>query len=158
MAFHDLSMRSIGGEVVDFGTYKGKFCLAVNVASECGLTPQYRGLQELQNNFREKGFTVLGFPCNQFGEQEPGSDDEICEFATSRYDVDFPLFAKVEVNGSGACELYQLLKAIKPRRDGNPDIAWNFTKFLVDGGGNVIERFEPRVTAEMIAARLDALL
>lgn len=158
MAFHDVCMRSITGEAVDFSTFKGNYCLAVNVASDCGFTPQYRGLQELQTEFQERGFTVLGFPCNQFGEQEPGSDDEICEFATTQFNVDFPMFSKVEVNGPGTCELYAWLKSAKPRASGKQDIAWNFTKFLVDGEGTVVERFEPRTTPSEIAKTLESLL
>lgn len=158
MAFHDLSMTSIRGDGVNFSTYKGQHCLVVNVASECGMTRQYEGLQELQNDFASKGFTVLGFPCNQFGEQEPGTDAQICDFAETRYAVDFPMFSKVEVNGDAACELFRLLKSSKARPDGVEDIAWNFTKFLLDGDGNVIERFEPRVTPAQISERLEALL
>jgi len=100
------------------------------------------------------GATVLGFPCNQFGAQEPGTNEEILEFARSQYDANFEIFAKVEVNGDGACELYRLLKAAQPREDGNPDIAWNFTKFLVDGDGEVVARYEPQVSPEDIQADL----
>lgn len=113
------------------------------------MTPQYAGLRTLH----ESGtVTVLGFPCNQFGAQEPGSNEEILDFATSKYDANFPLFAKVEVNGDGACDLYKLLKSEQPRADGLQDIAWNFTKFLVDGDGKVLARYEPGVTPDEIAA------
>ena len=101
---------------------------------------------------------MLGFPCNQFGAQEPGSNEQILEFAQSTYDVQFPMFAKIEVNGSGACELYEMLKAAKAGPEGKPDIAWNFTKFLVDGDGNVVERFEPGVTPEEIGGQLGQYL
>ncbi len=104
------------------------------------------------------GLQVLGFPCNQFGAQEPGSDEEILEFARNKYNVNFPMFSKIEVNGDGACELYKLLKSKQANPDGNPDIGWNFTKFLVNGSGEVVARFEPMVTPEDIAAQLDDLL
>ncbi len=149
MAFHDVTMTTITGEPLSFEQYKGAACLVVNLASQCGLTPQYTGLRTLQES---GGVTVLGFPCNQFGAQEPGTNEEILDFATAKYDANFQLFAKVEVNGDGACELYQLLKAEQPRPDGEQDIAWNFTKFLVDGDGKVLARYEPGVTPEEIAA------
>ncbi len=132
--------------------------LVVNVASKCGLTPQYKQLQAVHDKFAKKGFTVLGFPCNQFGAQEPGSDEEILEFAKSKYNCNFQLFSKVDVNGDGACDLYNILKSEKANPDGNPDIGWNFTKFLVGKDGKVLARFEPMVTPEEIAAQLDGLL
>ena len=125
-AFHDLKMNSITGDPVSFDQYKGQVCLIVNLASQWGLTPQYAGLRALHNDNKDNGFTVLGFPCNQFGEQEPGTDEEILEFAQTNFDANFPMFAKIEVNGDGACELYQELKRQKPG-----DITWNFEKFLV---------------------------
>ena len=112
----------------------------------------------MQEQFEAKGFNVLAFPCNQFGAQEPGSNDEIAAFARDNYNVNFPMFAKIEVNGDGACELYQMLKAAAPDADGNADIAWNFTKFLVDGEGQVVERFAPQVTPEEISERLATLI
>ena len=112
------------------------------------MTPQYAGLRTLEENGAAK---VLGFPCNQFGRQEPGTNDEILEFARTRYDANFQMFAKVEVNGDGACELYEFLKSEQPRPDGKADIAWNFTKFLVDGEGRVVARYEPRATPGQIA-------
>lgn len=112
------------------------------------MTRQYAGLRTLEES---GAVTVLGFPCNQFGRQEPGTNEEILEFARSRYDANFQMFAKVEVNGDGACDLYRLLKSQQPRPDGEADVAWNFTKFLVDGGGDVIARYEPGVTPEAIA-------
>ena len=115
------------------------------------MTPQYAGLRTLEDDGAVK---VLGFPCNQFGRQEPGSNEEILEFARSRYDANFQLFAKVEVNGDGACELYEYLKSAQPRSDGSTDIAWNFTKFLVDGDGRVVARYEPRVRPAEIAEDL----
>ncbi|MYD43840.1 MAG: glutathione peroxidase [Gammaproteobacteria bacterium] len=158
MGFHQYKMKGIDGTDVAFDQYQGKHCLVVNVASECGMTPQYEGLQRLQSNNAEKGFTVLGFPCNQFGEQEPGTDAEICDFAQSRYNATFPMFSKVEVRGDNACALYQWLTSQKARPDGKPNVAWNFTKFLIDPDGNVVERFEPRVTPEEIGSRLRELL
>ena len=112
------------------------------------MTRQYAGLRTLEES---GAVTVLGFPCNQFGRQEPGTNEEILEFARSRYDANFQMFAKVEVNGEGACKLYRLLKSQRPRPDGQADVAWNFTKFLVDGAGEVIARYEPGVTPEAIA-------
>ena len=106
----------------------------------------------------KKGFTVLGFPCNQFGAQEPGTNEEILEFAQSKFDVTFPMFSKIEVNGDGACELYQLLTSAISNPEGKPDIAWNFTKFLIDGDGNVVERFEPGTAPEEIAVKLETYL
>lgn len=153
--FHELTMESITGEQVALDQYQGRPCLVVNLASRCGLTPQYTGLKTLQDDGR---VTVLGFPCNQFGGQEPGSSEEILAFATEKYDANFPIFAKVEVNGDGACELYQYLKSQQPRPDGEADIAWNFTKFLVGGDGTVLARYEPQVSPEEIAEDLTARL
>ena len=158
MAFHAFKMQGITGEQVTFDSFKGKHCLVVNVASKCGLTPQYEGLEKLQQDRSNQDFTVLGFPCNQFGAQEPGSDAEVCEFAQSRYNATFPMFSKVEVNGDGACDLYKWLKNERAQPSGTPDIAWNFTKFLVDGEGNVVERFEPRTSPEEIDDRLNQIL
>lgn len=112
------------------------------------MTRQYAGLRTLEE---DGTVTVLGFPCNQFGRQEPGTNEEILEFARTRYDANFQMFGKTEVNGDGACDLYEFLKSAQPRSDGNPDIAWNFTKFLVDGDGRVVARYEPPVTPEQIA-------
>ena len=151
-------MQDINGNQVAFDAYKGKHCLIVNVASECGLTPQYEGLEQLHTSNQDKDFTVLGFPCNQFATQEPGSNAEICQFAQREYGATFPLFGKIEVNGDGACELFKWLKAEKAQPSGAPDIAWNFTKFLVDGEGNVVERFEPRTRPEEIGTKLDSIL
>jgi glutathione peroxidase len=156
--FHRLSMTSITGEPVAFERFEGKVCLVVNVASRCGLTPQYAGLAALQERFADRGFTVLGFPCNQFAGQEPGSDAEVCEFAQSRYGATFPMFSKIEVNGDGACELYRLLKAAQANDDGTTDVQWNFTKFLVGRDGAVLARFSPRMTPEDIEKELPAYL
>lgn len=158
MAFHDLTMTSIDGDPVDLSTFSGKTCLVVNVASKCGLTPQYAGLQKLHADNEARGFTVLGFPCNQFAGQEPGSETEISDFCSTNYDVTFPLFAKVDVNGSNTCELYRLLKPAAPNEDGTEDIPWNFTKFLVDGDGQIIRRYGPRTSPEEIAEDLSGQL
>lgn len=155
-AIYDLEMTSITGDKVPFSDYQGQALLVVNLASQCGLTPQYTGLCDLQNS--RDDLTVLGFPCNQFGKQEPGTDAEIAEFASSRYQVNFPLFSKVEVNGGNTCDLYKLLKAEKAQPDGNPDIAWNFTKFLVSKDGKVLARYEPQTTPEEVGTSLNDLL
>ena len=123
--------------------FKGKLALVVNVASACGLTPQYRDLQGLYEKYKDRGLTVLGFPCNQFGAQEPGDEKEIREFCDSRFQISFPMFSKVEVNGPGAHPAYQFLKENAPGGQ-NQEIEWNFAKFLVDAGGQVIKRFHPR--------------
>lgn len=155
MNFHDLKMESIEGSSVPFSDYNDKPVLIVNVASHCGLTPQYKGLRALQEQGK---VTVLGFPCNQFGAQEPGSPEEIQAFAKSKYDVNFPLFAKIEVNGDNACDLYKWLRDEQPNPDGTTEIQWNFTKFLVDGEGKVVKRFGPKTTPEEISSELDKYL
>jgi glutathione peroxidase len=153
-SLHDFEMTSITGESVPLGSYAGQLCLVVNVASACGLTPQYEGLVSLHED--NDDLTVLGFPCNQFAGQEPGTDDEICEFATSKYAVSFPMFSKIEVNGDDADPLYQWLKAEQPGDGDASDINWNFEKFLVDGDGKVVARFSPMVTPAEIAEQLDS--
>ena len=157
MSFHNINMKSIDGTDRSLGEYKGKHCLVVNVASRCGLTPQYKGLESLYREYKDKDFVVLGFPCNQFMSQEPGTNEEICQFAQERYDVTFPLFEKIEVNGENTCDLYKYLKTSIPNSEGQSDIAWNFTKFLVDPEGTVVERFEPRVTPDQIKSSLEDL-
>ena len=147
---YDMEMDGITGESVSLSEYRDQALLIVNLASQCGLTPQYAGLCALQESGQ---VTVLGFPCNQFGAQDPGTNEEICEFAKSKYDANFPMFAKIEVNGDGACDLYNWLKSEKPG-----DIGWNFTKFLVGKDGQVLERFEPQVTPEEIGEQLGSLL
>lgn len=122
------------------------------------MTPQYAGLRTLQTQFEDDGFTVLAFPCNQFGDQEPGTDDEILEFATGNYDANFPMFSKVEVNGPGTCELYRILKEAQPGDGDSSDVAWNFEKFLVGRDGTVLERFSPLATPEEIGEVLPKYL
>lgn len=155
---HDFTMKTISGEEQSLGNYSGKALLIVNVASACGLTPQYEGLEALQKEYGGKGFAVLGFPCNQFGAQEPGTEDEIATFCETSFGVTFPLFAKLEVNGDGAAPLWQHLRAATKEATGEDEIKWNFTKFLVDGSGAVVKRFEPLVTPEEIAGDVEGLL
>lgn len=122
------------------------------------MTPQYAGLRTLQDSYAAKGFTVLGFPCNQFGAQEPGTDAEILQFAQNKYQANFPMFSKIEVNGDGACELYKYLRKAVPEPDGSENIPWNFTKFLVGRDGKAIKRYSPRATPEDVAKELDGYL
>ena len=136
----DFHAEDIAGQDVDLARYDGQVVLVVNVASQCGHTPQYAGLQELYDAKVGDGFTVLGFPCDQFGHQEPGTEAEIAEFCETAYGVTFPMFGKVEVNGDAAHPLYQWLRSEAPGRDGE-DIEWNFTKFLVDRDGRVLRRY-----------------
>ncbi|MDP6079946.1 MAG: glutathione peroxidase [Arenicellales bacterium] len=131
----------IDGTEADLSDYSGQVLLIVNTASACGYTPQYRGLQALYQRFKDQGFSVLGFPCNQFGGQEPGPADEIRDFCEQKFSVTFPLFAKIDVNGTGTHPLYQQLKSAKPGLLGSQDIKWNFTKFLVSRDGEVQERY-----------------
>ncbi len=157
MPLQDFSARLATGEDRSLADWAGKVVLAVNVASRCGLTPQYQGLQQLQERFGARGFTVLAFPCNQFGQQEPGTEAQILEFCQTRYQVNFPVFAKLDVNGPGTHPLYTWLKRGKDGAVGE-DIGWNFAKFLVNRSGEVQERFAPTATPESLAAAIEALL
>ena len=148
--FHDFTVEDIGGEPVNRDRYKGKVVLVVNTASKCGFTPQYKGLEALYRKYKDQGLEVLGFPCNQFGAQEPGSEQEIATFCETNYDVTFPMFRKVDVNGESAAPVYKFLKSAKPGLLGTEAIKWNFTKFLVDRSGKVLERFAPNDTPESI--------
>lgn len=141
-------MKSLDGKDVDLAKYKGKVVLMVNTASRCGLTPQYSGLQELHEKYAEKGLAVLGFPCNQFGKQEPGTATEISEFCTKNYGVTFDMFSKIEVNGGEACDLYKMLTSMDLKPAGSGKITWNFEKFLVGPDGKVLARFSPRTSPE----------
>jgi glutathione peroxidase len=143
---YDFTVNDIRGEPVPLDRYNGKVLLVVNTASECGFTPQYAGLEALYRKYRDQGLEVLGFPCNQFGGQEPGSEAQIAQFCTSKYDVTFPMFAKVEVNGGHAAPLYRYLKHAQPGLLGTEAIKWNFTKFLVDRGGRAVARYAPNDT------------
>ncbi|MBW3139006.1 glutathione peroxidase [Ferrimonas balearica] len=146
-----------GGEPQSLEAYRGKVLLVVNTASACGFTPQYEGLQKLQNEFGERGFSVLAFPCNQFGNQESGDDEAIRGFCDLRFNIDFPLFSKIDVNGNKAHPLFEWLKAEKGGWLGD-NIKWNFTKFLVDREGRVVERFAPTTKPESIAGAIEKLL
>lgn len=142
-SIHSLRARGIDGSDKSLGDYAGKALLVVNVASRCGLTPQYRGLEALYRAQKEHGLEILGFPCNQFGAQEPGTEAEIKTFCESKYDVTFPMFAKLDVNGPGRHPLYAALTASTAGPAGAGDITWNFEKFVVDGKGEVVARFSP---------------
>ena len=148
--FYDFTVDDIGGKPVNLDQYKGKVVLVVNTASKCGFTPQYKGLEALYRKYKDQGLEVLGFPCNQFGAQEPGSEQEIATFCETNYDVTFPMFRKVDVNGDSAAPVYIFLKSAKPGLLGTEAIKWNFTKFLVDRSGKVLERFAPNDTPESI--------
>ncbi len=158
MSIHDTVARRLNGEERDLSEFRGQVLLIVNVASRCGFTPQYAGLETLYRKLHPRGFSVLGFPCNQFGAQEPGSEAEIGSFCDTSYGVTFPLFAKIEVNGAGTHPLYQQLKSSKPGVLGTEGIKWNFTKFLVDRDGKVVKRYAPNDKPEDIEADIVALL
>jgi glutathione peroxidase len=155
---HDFTVNDIAGKPVRLDRYDGEVMLIVNVASQCGYTPQYQGLEALQQKFHARGFDVLGFPCNQFGKQEPGTEAEIAAFCDLNYHVTFPMFAKVDVNGDGAAPLYRFLKSEKPGLLGSEAIKWNFTKFLVDRKGKVLKRYAPNDTPESIAPDIESAL
>ena len=179
MEIYDLSVKDRKGEDVSLSDFKGKVLLVVNTATGCGFTPQYEGLENLYKKFHDKGFEILDFPCNQFGNQAPGSDDEIHEFCTLKYHTSFYQFQKVDVNGENESPLFTFLKskqgfkgfdglkgkilipiakAMDPDYKNNSNIKWNFTKFLVDRNGNVVDRFESTVTPEKIEQRIEELL
>ncbi|HWN83814.1 MAG TPA: glutathione peroxidase [Vicinamibacterales bacterium] len=155
---YDFEVATLRGMNQPLADYRGKTLLIVNVASACGYTPQYAGLEALYRKYQDRGFVVLGFPCNQFGAQEPGSADDIATFCSSRYDVTFPLFAKIDVNGAHAHPLFEHLKQERPGALGTKGIKWNFTKFLVDGLGEVVERYGSSTTPEQIDKDVAALL
>ena len=154
----DYSARAIDGTERPLRDFAGKVLLVVNVASKCGFTPQYTGLESLQRKFQDRGFAVLGFPCDQFGHQEPGNEEEIRNFCSLNYDVTFPLFAKIEVNGAGAHPLYEHLKSAAKGILGTEGIKWNFTKFLVDRNGQVVRRYAPNDKPESLQQDIEALL
>jgi glutathione peroxidase len=148
VSVYDIDLQTLAGKPASLGDFAGSTVLVVNVASKCGLTPQYAGLQRLYDRFAGQGFTVAGFPCNQFGEQEPGTAGEITEFCSVNYGVTFPMFAKIDVNGPDRHPLYTELTEV-PDAEGNAgDIQWNFEKFLIDGAGNVAARFRPLTEPE----------
>ena len=177
---YDFTAVANDGSEVNFADYKGKVLLLVNTASKCGFTPQYDGLEALYEQYKDKGLVIVGFPCDQFGHQEPGTNEEIEEFCRLNYDVTFPLMEKIEVNGDNAHPIYkwlysekpfagfgesetaqrmgQMLSRMDPDYESNPDIKWNFTKFLVDRKGRVVARYEPMVTPEELAAYIEEQL
>ena len=157
-AITDFHVNAADGSDADLSAYAGKVLLVVNVASKCGFTPQYEGLEALHRKYADRGFEVLGFPCNQFGGQEPGDAHEIANFCSLTYDVTFPVFAKIDVNGSGADPLYGELKKQAPGFLGTEGIKWNFTKFLVGRDGQVVERYAPTTKPEEISADIEKLL
>jgi glutathione peroxidase len=156
-SLQDFSARSIDGRDVSLSDYQGQVVLVVNTASQCGFTPQYQGLQELHDSYAAQGFTVLGFPCDQFGHQEPGDDAEIAGFCERNFGVTFPLFSKIEVNGSGAHPLYQWLRSEKGGMLGSK-IKWNFTKYLLGKDGQVIGRYSPTTKPEKIRGDIEKAL
>ncbi|GAA0959050.1 glutathione peroxidase [Actinocorallia libanotica] len=177
MTVHAFEVTAADGTTRSLGDFSGKTLLIVNVASKCGLTPQYEGLQSLYRDLQGRGLEILGFPCNQFGGQEPGTDAEIQDFCSTNFDVTFPVLAKVDVNGPDAAPLfthlraeapgdfgpangflYEHVKNTRPEAIGTDEVKWNFTKFLVDGTGKVVRRYEPTTAPEEIRADLDALL
>jgi glutathione peroxidase len=153
-------MKTITGQDADLSQYKGKVVLIVNTASECGLTPQYEDLEALYEKYSDKGLVVLGFPCNQFGKQEPGSDADIAKFCSDNYKVKFPMFSKVDVNGEGATPLYKYLTSLDTKPQGKGKISWNFEKFLLNRNGEVVARFGPRTEpdAPEVVAMIEAQL
>lgn len=155
MDVYEFSVETIQGEIKSLADYSGKVLLIVNTASQCGFTPQYQGLQQLYEKYHDMGLEVLGFPCNQFGGQEPGTNQEIQQFCQINYQVTFPMFAKIEVNGSAAHPLYQYLKSGKTGILGSECIKWNFTKFLVNRQGEVVQRYAPNVTPSDLAKNIE---
>jgi glutathione peroxidase len=158
MSIYDFSAQTLDGKPAPLSDWQGQVVLIVNTASKCGFTPQYAGLEALYRKYKDRGFVVLGFPCNQFGSQEPGNAEEIANFCSLTYDVDFPMMAKIEVNGPQTHPLYAYLKHAKKGLLGSEGIKWNFTKFLVDRTGEVKGRFAPTDTPESLEGAIEALL
>ena len=158
MSFYDFTAETLDGKPAPLSDYRDKVVLVVNTASKCGFTPQYAGLEALYRRYREDGFVVLGFPCNQFGGQEPGGSVEIANFCSITYDVDFPMMRKVDVNGPTAHPLYAWLKKAKKGLLGTENIKWNFTKFLIDRTGEVVARYAPTDTPQSLEGAIRALL
>ncbi|QSX39811.1 glutathione peroxidase [Shewanella cyperi] len=157
-SIYDVSVTRIDGSTQSMADYRGKVLLIVNTASKCGFTPQYQALEQLYRDYKDRGFAILGFPCNQFGAQEQGSESEIQSFCELNFGVSFPLFAKLEVNGANSHPLYQHLKDAAPGLLGSRSIKWNFTKFLVDADGRVLERFAPTTKPEALTQKIESLL
>jgi len=158
VSLYDIEVTTIDGKPERMSTFKRRVLLIVNVASKCGYTPQYAGLDALYRKYKDRGLTILGFPCDQFGNQEPGDEREIKQFCSLTYDVTFPMFAKIEVNGAGAHPLYRYLKDARPGILGTTAIKWNFTKFLVGRDGSVVKRYAPTDTPEAIEPDIVSLL
>jgi glutathione peroxidase len=158
MKIYDISLKAADGKETTLKPYEGKVLLIVNVASKCGFTPQYEGLERLYKKFKDRGLMIVGFPCNQFGSQEPGSDSEIQSFCSLNYGVTFPVMAKVDVNGSEAHPIYQTLKKEEPGIFGTEGIKWNFTKFLVGRDGKVLKRFAPATKPEDLDEEIEKAL
>jgi glutathione peroxidase len=154
----DIPVTAASGSETDLSAYRGNVLLVVNVASKCGFTPQYEGLETLQRKYADRGFTVVGFPCNQFGAQEPGNAEEIASFCKLTYDVSFPLMGKIDVNGPKAAPIYKKLKSDAPGLLGSEAIKWNFTKFLVDRSGKVVKRYAPQTKPADIQRDIEGLL
>jgi glutathione peroxidase len=154
----DIPLKTIDGEAASLGDFAGQTLLIVNVASQCGFTPQYAGLEALHRRFHDRGFIVLGFPCDQFGRQEPGDEAEIKNFCTEKYDVTFPMFAKIEVNGVNAHPLFKALKQKAPGLLGTQAIKWNFTKFLIDREHDLVRRYAPSEKPEKLVKDIEAAL
>jgi glutathione peroxidase len=157
-SIYDFSAKTLAGKEKSLADFRGQVVLVVNTASKCGFTPQYEGLETLYKDLHARGFEILGFPCNQFGGQEPGNEQDIGQFCTLNYGVTFPMFAKIDVNGSDAHPLYKFLKEARKGIAGTAAIKWNFTKFLVDREGNVVERFAPTVKPAEIEPEVARLL
>ncbi|MGI2260635.1 glutathione peroxidase [Shewanella sp. GXUN23E] len=157
-AIYDFNVTTISGDPRSLGEYRGKVMLIVNTASKCGLTPQFRGLEDLYQQYKEQGLVILGFPCNQFANQDPGSESDIAQFCQLNYGVSFPMFAKIEVNGENAHPLYQYLKQAAPGLMGSKSIKWNFTKFLIGPDGQQIKRYAPTETPDKLTGAIEALL
>jgi glutathione peroxidase len=155
---YDFTARTLDGHETSLADWRGKVLLVVNVASKCGFTPQYAGLETLYRTYKDRGFAVLGFPCNQFGAQEPGNADEIANFCSLTYDVSFPMMSKIEVNGPNADPLYAWLKKEKKGVLGTEAVKWNFTKFLIDREGRVVRRFAPTDKPEALVSAIEAAL
>jgi glutathione peroxidase len=158
LSVHDFTVRTIDGRDQSLSDYAGQVLMIVNVASRCGFTPQYEGLEALYRAYKDRGFAVLGFPCNQFGEQEPDEEAEIASFCTLNFGVTFPMFAKIEVNGPDAAPLYEYLKREKKGLLGSESVKWNFTKFLVSRDGEVVQRFAPNTKPQDTASAIEKLL
>ena len=158
MSIYDFSAETLDGKPAPLSDWRDKVVLIVNTASKCGFTPQYAGLEALYRKYKDKGFTVLGFPCNQFGAQEPGDAAEIASFCSLTYDVDFPMMRKIDVNGPATHPLYAYLKSAKKGLLGSEGVKWNFTKFLVDRQGEVVKRFAPADTPQSLEGAIEALL